>query len=266
MIANTNILKELFDSSLIIKYLELYYFIRNLPHEEISQFSFHSKQFPDRRKSYLICSNVRNSVQKLIHQHLILIYENSNMNFSNLKCKSKIVMESLCLITISCKSMEIPLHTEYWSSPFAILCRILIRAVVIALTVNYFSCCFFDTFCVKGKAIVSTNDKCPNWGTWLLPFSISSEFPSFPSHQPFSVGFFFLGGGGGVAVFEIMYNLILKSNNILIHAYGIKIQKWINTYVSILYCYSFTDVWYMMYLFPLRLRLVRSPVYPLLFV
>ena len=55
------------------------------------------------------------------------------------------------------------------------------------------------------------------------------------------LGFFF-GGGGGVAVFEIMYNLILKSNNILIHAYGIKIQKWINTYVSILYCYSFTDV------------------------
>ena len=156
-------------------------------------------------KLHLICSNVRNSVQKLIHQHLILIYENSNTNFSNLKCKSKIVMESLCLITISCKSMEIPLHTEYWSSPFAILCRILIRAVVIALTVNYFSCCFFDTFCVKGKAIVSTNDKCPNWGTWLLPFSISSEFPSFPLHQPFSVGFFF-GGGGCLFWNHVLFN------------------------------------------------------------
>ena len=138
-------------------------------------------------KLHLICSNFRKSVQKLIHQHLILIYENSNTNFSNLKCKSKIVMESLCLITISCKSMEIPLHTEYWSSPFAILCRILIRAVVIMLTVNYFSCCFFDTFCVKGKAIVSTNDKCPNWGPGFCHFQSRVKFPSFPLHQPFSV-------------------------------------------------------------------------------
>ena len=154
-------------------------------------------------KLHLICSNVRKSVQKLIHQHLILIYENSNTNFSNLKCKSKIAMESLSLITISCKSMEIPLHAEYWSSPFAILCRILIRAVVIMLTVNYFSCCFFDTFCVKGKAIVSTNDKCPNSGPGYCHFQSRANFRHFHyiSHSPCFLG------RGFVAFFEIMYYL-----------------------------------------------------------